>query len=142
MSFSCPLTKQFRQMEHRRSMLSLVSLRSLSFRDTNLCSVESRGSEPSLALVTRMTGALRNPWSWQIKTDRISGYLAKRAMKNFAAGGNDNRFIYSVSSKTRKREDWTWDRRKSKRKPASFISTLAKHSSGITEFAHIFVVVN
>ena len=54
-----------------------------------------------------MVGVLWNLWSWEIKTDRISGYLAKRAMKNFAAGRNDNRFIYSVSPKTREREDWT-----------------------------------
>ena len=47
---------------------------------------------------------------WTDRTGRgaVSSAISQNgAMKNFAAGRNDNRFIYSVSPKTREREDWT-----------------------------------
>ena len=114
LSLPCHLTKQFRQMEHRQSMLA--SFPFFSFCDTNLCRVEDRGFYPSASASVSVARVevLGNLWSWGNKDrpdwlGRISGYLAKRAMKNFAAGRNDNRFIYSVSPKTREREDWTAD---------------------------------
>ena len=116
LSLPCHLTKQFRQMEHRQSMLA--SFPFFSFCDTNLCRVEDRGFYPSASASVSVARVevLGNLWSWGNKDrpdwlGRISGYLAKRAMKNFAAGRNDNRFIYSVSPKTREREDWTLHRR-------------------------------